>query len=126
MKWMEFFEIFPAACTNSASNAVGPITQTNQGLADNNDGDVNYENAVDIDQEVNQLNDCDESDSFRNSVACRNSGFNSVGSITQANSGYAGNNDGDVNYENAVDISQRINQANDCDESGRGDDSGRP
>ena len=44
-----------------------------------------------------------------------------LGSITQANSGYAGNNDGDVNYENAVDVSQRINQANTCSEFGFGD-----
>ena len=110
-------EVFPGACTNLGNNAVGPITQTNSGHSNNNDGDANYKNAVDIDQAVNQLNDCDENEDFANFVGCDNSGSNSIGPITQTNSGHSNNNDGDANYKNAVDISQRINQANDCDES---------
>ena len=110
-----------ATCENTAPNTIGPITQTNQGFTDNNDGDVNYENAVDIDQEVNQLNDCDEEDGGFNQAICTNTSSISLGSITQANSGYTGNNDGDVNYENAVDVSQRTNQANTCSEFGFGD-----
>jgi hypothetical protein len=100
-----------ATCTDSGSNAVGPITQTNQGFADNNDGDVNYENAVDIDQEVSQLNDCDEEDDGNDVSTCINEASSSIGSINQRDPS-SGIND--------VDMSQRINQENDCDEFGGG------
>ena len=101
-----------AICTNTATNTIGSIAQANQGYAGNNRGDTSYKNAVDIDQQVTQTNDCDEAGDGNNLAQCNNQASNSVGDISQSNDG-----DG----KNDIDIDQKTNQKNDCDENGAGD-----
>ena len=104
-----------ARCFNDAVNEVGNINQENFGSGGY--GSVEYENEVEINQEIKQKNDCDESGGGDNNAFCSNDADNTVGDITQSNSGYGGSEES----ENEVDIKQSIKQENDCDESGGGD-----
>jgi hypothetical protein len=101
-------------CTNTAlNNLLDSIIQISEGWGN----EVSYSNLIDISQKISQANFCSEFEAGSNFVSCNNNAANTFsGDIVQVNDGYGD----DLRYSNEVDIAQKINQANFCDETGDG------
>ena len=83
----------------------------------NGDGKFNLSNIALSKQIVNQQNDCDATENGDNTVACRNDALTMIDSISLINDAKGG---GAFNQANQATLAQTVNQQNDCDESGNG------
>ena len=82
------------------SNRVGFIIYVNQGSG-------TFSNSADINQQIDQENNCNESGDGSSNARCSNTASNRVGPIIYLNQGSG-------TYSNAVDVNQRIGQENNC------------
>ena len=103
-----------ASCNNEIQRFDNQSFTTN--LA-NGDGKFNLSNIALSKQIVNQQNDCDATENGDNTVACRNDALTMIDSISLINDAKGG---GAFNQANQATLGQTVNQQNDCDESGNG------
>ena len=110
-----------ATCANNeARNFIGPVVQTNTATGDASDT-FTQSNVVDVTQNLQGTNDCDEANTGNNFAECGNNISNNIASITQTNTidPLAGTQSHD--QSNLFAVTQNLVATNDCDESGLGD-----
>ena len=110
-----------ATCANdNAHNFIGPIVQTNTADGDASDA-FTQSNVVDVTQNLQGTNDCDEANTGNNFAECGNNISNNIASITQTNLVNPATGTQVEDQSNFLGISQNLVATNDCDESGLGD-----
>ena len=114
-----------AFCDNgqnvNARNFIGPIFQSNdvQG-ADESDA-ITQSNVIDVSQNLESTNDCDEANTGDNNAQCTTNVFNSIESISQTNDVDADAGSVTHTQSNLFTVTQNLVATNDCDETGLGD-----
>ncbi|HTH23422.1 MAG TPA: hypothetical protein VL854_14475, partial [Nitrososphaeraceae archaeon] len=108
-----------ADCFTVPGNRVEPLIQTNTATGDDEEPDTTAQsNVVQITQNLDAVNDCDEENTGANLAECVDDPFNSIKTITQTNDGIVGD---DLVQFNFVGINQNSQTENTCDETGLGD-----
>ena len=110
-----------ALCENADAgdgfNVIGPISQSNDANGGGN-AVATQSNIIDVTQNLEGTNDCDEANTGNNNAVCSTEIFNNIDSITQSN--VIGSITGtDVeDQSNVFTVTQNLVATNDCDETG--------
>ena len=108
-------------CYNLAQNFIGPVVQANSVPgADENDV-ITQSNVIDVTQNLQGTNDCDEANTGDNNAQCSNNISNNIDSITQSNLVDPITGTQVEDQSNLLGINQNLVATNDCDETGLGD-----
>ena len=113
--------ISEAECDNdSAENLIGPVSQTNTATGDADD-DFTQSNVIDVTQNLEGRNDCDEANTGDNLATCSTDISNNIASITQTNTIDPLTGTQSHDQSNLFTVTQNLVATNNCDESGLGD-----
>ena len=101
------------------SNFVGPITQTNNAQGADT-STVTQSNEIQVTQNMQGVNDCDESGDGSNFASCQTHLVNEILSVEQTND-FSASGAEVHDQSNFFGVTQNLAATNDCDESGNGD-----
>ncbi|HTH21049.1 MAG TPA: hypothetical protein VL854_02425, partial [Nitrososphaeraceae archaeon] len=107
--------------TDDAENFIGPIIQRNDVPGADESDAITQSNIIDVTQNLEGTNDCDEANTGDNNAQCSNNISNNIASITQINLVNPGTGIQVEDQSNLLDINQNLVATNDCDETGLGD-----
>ena len=82
---------------------------------------VTQSNIIDVTQNLEGTNDCDEANTGDNNAQCSNEIFNNIDSITQTNDVASITGTDTETQSNVFTVTQNLVATNDCDETGLGD-----
>ena len=99
-------------------NFIGPITQTNNAQGADT-STVTQSNEIQVTQNLQGVNDCDESGAGYNFATCQTDLVNEIESITQTND-FSAMGAEVHDQSNFFGVTQNLAATNDCDESGNG------
>ncbi|HTH21365.1 MAG TPA: hypothetical protein VL854_04035, partial [Nitrososphaeraceae archaeon] len=107
-----------ADCDNDAlgefHNHIGPIDQSNDATGAGNSV-VSQSNVIDVTQNLQGRNDCDEANTGNNNAECSTEIFNNIDSITQTNDVASITGTDTETQSNVFTVKQNLVATNDCD-----------